>query len=137
MSRRTLPAVGFLIAVAIAGLGFAASEDTPPADAAVSARLATARDAFKTIDQMRAAGQHIDASRHYAWSLRLMEAEREAADSKDKRVAAVKAHLDRMGKLMKDIRLQYEHAEVSRLDYLDTQFHENEAAALWEKEKAN
>jgi hypothetical protein len=128
MSRRTLSALGVSIVAAIAGTGFATPDETPVVDAAVSARLATARDAFKAIEQMRSAGQHIDASKHYLWSIRLMEAEREAADTKEKRVAAVRSHLDRMSRLLKDIRLQYEHSEVGRLEFLDTQFHQNEAA---------
>ena len=41
-----------------------------------------------------------------------------------------------MGRLVKDIRLQWEHSEVSRLEYLDTQFHYDEAVSWWEAEKA-
>ncbi len=137
MSRRTLSAVGFLMAVVVAGFGFAAPEDSPGPDRGAQGRLTTARDAFKAIDQMRGAGQHIDSLKHYVWSRRLMEAERECAGSKADRIAATKAHLDRIEKLISDIKLQYEHSEVSRLEFLDTLYHYNEAVSAWEKEKAD
>ncbi|MCA1686579.1 MAG: hypothetical protein LC745_11520 [Planctomycetia bacterium] len=136
MSRRTLSAVVVLIALGAAGLGWPAPGQPPAPETGSAALLATARDAFKTIDQMRAAGQHIDSLRHYVWSRRLMEAERDSARTKAERVAAAKGHVDRMAKLMKDIRLQYEHAEVSRLDFLDLQYHNDEAVSWLEKERA-
>jgi hypothetical protein len=140
MSRRIVSSFGFLAVVVLAGLGSSAPEDVPvPApspDRGAQGRLATARDAFKSIDQMRLAGQHIDAMKHYVWSRRLMEAEQEMAGSKAERVAAAKAHLGRIERLMKDIQLQYENAELGRLDYLDSQYHYNEAISAWEQEKA-
>ncbi len=84
---------------------------------------------------MREAGQHLESSKQYLWSRRLMEAERDAATTKTERMSAAKAHVDRMEKLLKDTRIQLEHAEVSRLDHLDIQFHYNEAVSWWVKEK--
>ncbi len=85
---------------------------------------------------MREAGQHLEASKLYLWSRRLMEAERDAANTKTERMGAMKAHVDRMEKLLKDSRLQLEHAEVSRLDHLDIQFHYHEAVSWWVTERA-
>ena len=122
--------------VAAAVFGFARSQGDPAPAPGVTSRLSTARDAFKSIDDMRAAGQHLDTTKYYVWSKRLMEAEREAAGGKLERVAATRAHVDRMNKLMWDSRLQFEHSELSRLEFLDAQFHYEEAAAWLEKESA-
>lgn len=135
MSRSTLSALAVLIILAVAGLRIASSDETPLPNPGAAARLATSREAFKTIDQMRGVGEHIDSMRHYVWSRRLMEAERDVATSKAERVAATRAHVDRMSNLMKDIRAQFEHAEVSRLAFLDLQYHNDEALEWWEKEK--
>jgi hypothetical protein len=135
MCRRTVSVICSLLLLVVAGLGFAAQEE-PATDPGVSARLATARDAFKAIEQMRRAGEHLDPTKHYVWSCRLMEAEREAAGTKAERVAAAKAHVDRMCKLMKDCQVRWEHAEVSRLEFLDSQFRYSEAVSWWEKEKS-
>ncbi len=136
MSRGTKSALASLVVLAAAGLRFAASDEVATPDPGAAARLATARDAFKAIEQMRSVGEHLDSTRHYVWSRRLMEAERDAAATRAERVAAARGHVGRMSNLMKDIRVQFEHAEVSRLAFLDLQYHNDEAVSWLEKEKA-
>ena len=101
MKGYTLLASALMFAAALLVLGSARSSSAPaPADPPVpsklvKARLDAAQEAFRKVDEGRNTGPW-EAEKQYIWSKRLLEAQREAAASKEEVAAAFRAHRDRM-----------------------------------------
>jgi hypothetical protein len=70
-------------------------------EALKKARLVAARKAYDKVWALYAAGRY-DEEAIYRWSVRLLESQRALASKRADRVAAVKAHLDRMKELEKE-----------------------------------
>lgn len=66
----------------------------------------------------------------YKWSRRLMDVERELADTKAAKLAAVEAHRDRMKQLLKIVTQLYKAAQAGQLQVLASQHYAAEAELL-------
>ena len=127
------------VSIVVAAIVVGAAE--PPVDkllsTGMSAQLKTCREASKAIEQMSAKGEVIDAGTIYVWSRRLMECERDLAVKNSDRMAAVMAHVERMRSLRESTYKNWVAGKTTRLEYLDVQFHYNEAVSSMVSEKTN
>jgi outer membrane protein TolC len=93
------------------------------------AKLDAARHAYEANVQAYAAGRG-DADKVYLWSWRWMEAEREQAEKKGGREAALESHLERMKDLRKAAVKRYQAGQAPQADPLGAGFYVAEAE-LW------
>lgn len=70
------------------------------------------------------------------WSVRLMQAERDAGPDKAGRIAAVQAHLNRVKDVEAKSARLYRGGETDIMHYLDVQWKRKEAEAMLAEEKA-
>jgi hypothetical protein len=121
------------LAGAIAGATFvwAQTADKKDADSPAQAKLAAAQEIFKLDDKRRAAGMLGDEEGiefQHTWSVRLMDAEREAADATpDARRQAAQRHLDRMKARAKIAENLYSLGHASKVDVLASHYFVAEA----------
>lgn len=132
MSKRILLIVGPVLQ---AGTAFALSAPSKaPADAPnAEARLEAARTTFELLAADFRAGKLHDTDRLYAWSRRILESQRELDDD---RVAALEAHLGRMGDLKEIARTLFEAGQTSRANVTALEFYRLEAESWLENAKA-
>jgi hypothetical protein len=138
MTSRLLQAAGLLLGLAV-GPAALAGDDAPEAVANAKARAAAARKVYESLMARRRGdpGFHFDPDQGYQWSRRWMEAEGEASGTKDGRVAAVEAHLERMKKWEKGVEADRRVGGVfSPGDLAAAEFYRLEAEAWLAKEKA-
>jgi hypothetical protein len=120
----------FLTGAIIGGtLVWARADDKSQATSTLQAKLAAAQEVFKIDEQRRAAGiagrDDEGAEFQHTWSVRLMEAEREAANANananadaDARRQAVQHHLDRMKARAKSTENLYSVGNAQKVDVL-------------------
>jgi hypothetical protein len=120
----------------LAALALCLAALAPPASAAdekaaenAKARRAAAQKVYKGIfDRSQVdVSSPLDVERMHQWSRRWLEADRELAGTKEGRVAAIQAHLDRMKKLEDVVRHWHRKGFVSSADVPAVEFYRLEA----------
>lgn len=127
--------LGVVIVVAICGQG------PPPGEVAPSALLAAdrvklARQAFSVMERREKLDVPEGSDVYILWSVRLMQAERDAGPDKAGRIAAVQAHLNRVKDVEAKSARLYRGGETDIMHYLDVQWKRKEAEAMLAEEKA-
>lgn len=90
-------------------------------------RVELARKAIALIETLRKERAAVPPEQEYEWSIRLLEAERQASTNRAERVAAAEAHLGRMKAAMERIAALVERGTASSLDALEAQFRYQQA----------
>jgi outer membrane protein TolC len=122
---------GLLLGMGLVGgpPAFGAAKATPSRADLARAKLDAARHAYEANVRAYAAGQG-DAEKVYLWSRRWMEAEREQAEKKGGREAALESHLKRMKDLREAAVKRYQAGQAPQADPLGAGFYVAEAE-LW------
>ena len=125
-----------LLPVAILALGLAATAFADEATDNARARADAARRVYeslwnpssqKTLDGKSLQGSSVNLDRAYLWSRRWMEAEEQASDKTEDRIAAVQAHVDRMRKLQSYVKAQQDLQSATPADVAAQQYYLLEA----------
>lgn len=142
MRNRNIAVTVFIAGLALAAArwpGSAAENQkgprTDPAKAA--ARVQAAQKAYELGLEMR---QHdpeaVDREHFYRWSVRWMEAERDAAQTEAERVTALARHLKRMQLAKEKMKELHDQGLVSTFDIASADYFYQEAEAWLTAEKA-
>jgi hypothetical protein len=123
-----LPALAALVLTLAACVSPASGADKKAAENA-KARMAAAKKVyegtFKRWQVDLTSGLSFESM--YQWSRRWLDAERDLADTKEARVAAIQAHLDRMKKLEDLVRQWHRKGFVNNTDVAAGEFYRLEA----------
>jgi hypothetical protein len=117
----------------------AVEPSNPPGDPVKKgaiAQIQVARDAIRTIEQMRTSGQAVSERDYAEWSIRLMQAKRAFDGTTAGEIEALEAHASRMKDSRERAHGLYRAGQANFLQYLDAIYRYNEATTWVEKAKA-